>query len=107
MIDAMQILHQTGYIYNDLKPQNIMITRSNNKINFVLIDFGLVKKFNKVEKNGKVKHVSEQEEVENFEGNLLFATPSQMCYKMTSRRDDLISVLYMILYLLNGEKFPI
>ena len=42
-----------------------------------------------------------------FRGNLLFSSINQMEFKTTSRRDDLISASYMMLTLLNGNKFPI
>ena len=39
-----------------------------------------------------------------FQGNLLFSSVSQMKFLKTSRRDDFISLFYMIVYLLNDHK---
>ena len=40
-------------------------------------------------------------ERKNFRGNMMFASIDQMEFKKTSRRDDLASLAYMILYLMN------
>ena len=41
LMDIFQCIHDSGYVYTDLKPQNIMVTKEGQ---FVLIDLGLVKK---------------------------------------------------------------
>ena len=49
---TLEILHSTGYTYNDLKLQNIMIpiAKPSNKIIPILIDYGFASKF--TDKNG-------------------------------------------------------
>ena len=36
-----------------------------------------------------------------FQGNILFASLNQMEFRQTSRRDDLISLFFLLVYLLN------
>ena len=44
--------------------------------------------------------------MDEFTGNILFASLDQMEFKSTSRRDDFISVIYNLIYLLNGFTYP-
>ena len=45
MLDSLELLHSTSLTYNDLKPQNIMVDIKKSEKNPILIDFGMVKKF--------------------------------------------------------------
>ena len=67
-----------------------------------LIDFGFADKFNMEDSK---EHFEFGTQVDKFEGNLLFAGLNQMNFMKTSRRDDMISIFYLIIYLLNGEKY--
>ena len=63
----------------------------------VLIDFGYCKKY--LDKDNS--HIDEKEEVELFKGNIMYASYGQMKFKKTSRKDDLISLCYIMIYLIN------
>lgn len=67
-----------------------------------LIDFGFSSKY--FEEDGKT-HIDIGLQTEMFEGNLLFASLDQMNFQRTSRRDDIISVFYLIIYLINDCQF--
>ena len=44
MIEIIEKLHETGYVYNDIKPDNICVgiyNKSNTDHKLKLIDFGL------------------------------------------------------------------
>ena len=43
--------------------------------------------------------------VETFKGVMPFASLNQMNYMNTSRRDDLISLVYLMVFLLNKDHF--
>ena len=71
MISVLETLHLTGYTYNDIKPDNIMINfNKDGNICATLINYGLTSKY----KSNK-KHI-EKGEVENLRGNLVFSTLS-------------------------------
>lgn len=38
LIEALELIHQSGQTFNDLKPDNIMVTKATNKV--TLVDFG-------------------------------------------------------------------
>ena len=64
---------------------------------FHLIDFGFSTRY-KDRKSGE--HIK-QKEVEKFKGNMIFGSVNQLNFLTTSRRDDLISLFYLIVFLLN------
>lgn len=86
--------------YNDLKLANIMINKSGtDKLAVTLIDFGFADKY--INEDGT--HINNKEVVEVFQGNLLFASLDQLKFKRTVRRDDMISIIFLMFYLINGN----
>lgn len=67
-----------------------------------MIDFGFADKY----KEDDGTHISPTETVDTFQGNMLFASVDQLEFKRTTRRDDLISISYLLLFLLNNCEFP-
>lgn len=46
VVDCLEYIHDAGYIYNDLKEDNIMITeQGDDDFKVTLVDFGLVSKY--------------------------------------------------------------
>ena len=58
-----------------------------------LIDFGFSDKFMS---DITGEHIEENEEVKTFRGNLVYSSLRQMKFLKTSRKDDLVSLFYMI-----------
>ena len=71
-------------------------------LNVYLIDFGYCTKYLDKYNN----HIEENNNMEQFKGNFMFASLNQMLFKATSRRDDLQSLLYYIIFFLNDMNFP-
>ena len=101
----MRIIHDAGYTYNDLKLDNILVGDCKELPNYKrtlhnirMIDFGLAKKY--VDDNGK--HVPLQRE-KQFQGNMIFASKNAFNLHTLSRRDDLHSLCYLLLYLIDGD----
>lgn len=55
-----------------------------------------------MEKDGKT-HIDPNSNVEVFQGNMLFASVRQMEFRRTSRKDDLVSLFYLLIFTLNDE----
>lgn len=72
-----------------------------NNIN--LIDFGFVTPY--LSSKGGQKHIKKGL-LDLFHGNLVFASVNQMKFNKTSRRDDMISLFYFLVYLLQEGKLP-
>ena len=51
-------------------------------------------------------HIQENDQLELFAGNLLFASINQLEYNKTSRKDDLMSLIYLMIYILSGNMLP-
>ena len=45
LINCLQVVHKAGYVYNDLKPDNVMISfDANSQMKVSLIDYNLATK---------------------------------------------------------------
>lgn len=105
LVKAIEILHETGYSHNDLKLENLMLMDAKgdeDSNNVVLIDYGYAARFADKQGNHIKKH-----DVDSFRGNLLFASVDQLSFHSCSRKSDLISIVYFILYMLNDLSMPL
>ena len=105
MLSALQFVHSLKYVYRDMKPHNVMINLSdvdkngNLNGNARLIDFGLAKRY--ICNN---RHVSFKRK--NFSGTLKYASINAHNRMTQSRRDDMESLFYTVLYLLKKSYLP-
>lgn len=96
VITLIKTIHEKGLVHRDIKPDNFLF--GVNRLNDIyLIDFGLCKSYLNNNKHITVKSTH------GIIGSLNYA--SIMSHKRfeLSRRDDLESVGYMLLYLFIGE----
>ena len=90
-----------SFVHNDLKLENILVGREDpNQI--YLIDFGLATRWRDPMTNVHITKIS----TNVFQGNFKFATKNQCCGLKTSRRDDIYSAFYILIYLLNRNQLP-
>ena len=54
--DKLEFLHRIDFIYRDIKPENIVIGNFSDYADLHLIDFGLAKRYKKLNK----KHIKEK-----------------------------------------------
>ena len=80
-----------------------MLTESTKEKNrsLVIIDYGYASRFQ--EKNGT--HIK-QHEIDQFKGNLMFAPIDQIEFRSASRKSDLISIFYILIFMLNDFELP-
>ena len=79
-----------GYVYNDLDFKNIIVDTHSVQ----LIDFANSLEY--LDNNGKHIKSSKQS---LYKGNLILASPDVMLWERPSRKDDLVSLLYLMLSL--------
>ena len=94
MLEAVQELHSVGYVHSDIKSENFRIM--NNRV--VLIDFGCLKSYLNVDK----QHIDFGRAA--FAGSLPFASLRQHQGKTPGRRDDIVSLGFCILELIDPSK---
>ena len=103
LFDSLKVVHTAGRVYNDLKPENVMISFNEQggqvQEQVTLIDFGLTSKYMRKDKT----HIQDSEITEIFCGNIHFASLDQMNFYRTSRKDDIISLFLMMIWLLNNN----
>ena len=97
VIDRIEFIHSKYVIHRDIKPENFLLGYDNNSIIY-LIDFGMARKY-KSSRTGKHLKYS-------LTGKL-FGTFRYLSYNASrgveqSRRDDLESIGYMLVFLRNG-----
>ena len=92
ILQQLNILHKCEIIHNDIKPDNFVFDKKTNK--FKLIDFGL-SKFYIVNS----KHIKYSKKCSRY-GTLRYMTVNAHKRYSLSRRDDLISLSYSLIYLL-------
>jgi serine/threonine protein kinase len=119
MVKRLESMHEKGLLHRDLKPNNltwgnynssynnIFINDSENDYNYqldintiYLIDFGLSCSF--YENGSPSKHYKLKDNL-NFVGTLRYASLNSHKGIRQGRRDDLESMLYILIYFLKGK----
>ena len=97
MIQRLYILHNYFLLHRDIKPQNFMLQIQTNKL--FLIDFGFCKRY-----NYDGVHI-EQGTISKMIGTPNFVSINVHKGVEPSRRDDLESCIYIMIYMLFGKLF--
>jgi serine/threonine protein kinase len=97
MLDRIKLVHSCGYIHCDIEPDNFLFGRKTDSQTVYIIDFGLSKKYPQENDDQCVDFEH------TFVGSLRFASVNAHQGHRLSRRDDMESFCYMIMYLANGS----
>ena len=99
MIERLETLHNHYLIHRDIKPDNFMINITDRTNKIFLIDFGFCKRY-----NHDGKHIDFKTN-NSLIGTANFVSINVHKGSEPSRRDDLESSLYVMIYMLFGKDF--
>ena len=94
MITILEYIHSKNIIHRDIKPENFAMGIDINEKYVYLLDFGLAKKFYSYSRKINTKKLT---------GTANYASINSLKGFEQSRRDDLESLSYVIMYLLKGN----
>lgn len=97
IITRLESIHENEIIHRDLKPENLLIGTESNSRTIYLIDYGLAKKF-----MNKGMHVPFKENI-GLVGTARYSSVNAHLGNEQSRRDDLESLGYILIYFLTGH----
>ncbi|CAK0753731.1 hypothetical protein CVIRNUC_002242 [Coccomyxa viridis] len=103
-IEALQILeglHVKGYVHGDIKPENFLMGHpdSPNAKELYLVDLGLSRRY----KAPNGEHFPYRQIPTDFRGTVRYASTHAHLGRSASRRDDMESLAYTLIFLLRGR----
>ncbi|KAF9242803.1 kinase-like domain-containing protein [Melanogaster broomeanus] len=101
LISRLEFIHSRSFVHRDVKPANFVMGLSSSPTASVVnvIDFGLARRFKDPRTND---HIAYKQEGRHGVGTSLFASLNAHRGVECSRRDDLESLAYMLVYFLRG-----
>ena len=97
MIEIIWRIHDAGIVHRDIKPENFMFSVSGEEKKLHIIDFGLSRFYMK-----GTNHV-ENTHNRSIVGTIRYISLSVHEGDVYSRRDDIVSIMYVIIYLIKGN----
>lgn len=105
-VNLLKKLHSKGFVHGDVKPENFLCAHSDDGVidpsrGLYMVDLGLASRWRDSSKLGG--HIPYGQRVDHFSGTVRYASVNAHLGRWLSRRDDLESLGYMLLYLYNGS----
>ncbi|XP_004141661.1 casein kinase 1-like protein HD16 isoform X2 [Cucumis sativus] len=100
-ISILEKMHSRGYIHGDVKPENFLLGPSGtpDEKKLFLVDLGLATRW----RDGSGQHVEYDQRPDVFRGTVRYASVHAHLGRIGSRRDDLESLAYTLVFLLRGR----
>ena len=105
MIQRIEFMHSKCFIHRDIKPDNFLMGVDEQRNVLYLIDLGLAKKFKESESRGSSRsgqHI-DYSEGKSLVGTARYTSLNADLGRELSRRDDMASLGYLLVYLNRGS----
>ncbi|KAL4563946.1 hypothetical protein LXL04_027995 [Taraxacum kok-saghyz] len=101
-LSILEQLHLRGFVHGDVKPENFLLGQPGtaNEKKLYLVDLGLASKWRDVSSGN---HVDYDQKPDVFRGTVRYASVHAHLGRTGSRRDDLESLAYTLVFLLKGK----
>lgn len=99
MLDAIEYVHEAGFLHRDIKPSNFAMGRLPSQARgLFLLDFGLARQYTTAD--GQVRP---PRPVAGFRGTVRYASRNAHLNRELGRHDDLWSMFYMLVEFTSGQ----
>ncbi|XP_023735961.1 casein kinase 1-like protein HD16 [Lactuca sativa] len=101
-LSILEQLHLRGFVHGDVKPENFLLGQPGtpNEKKLYLVDLGLASKWRDTSSGN---HVDYDQKPDVFRGTVRYASVHAHLGRTGSRRDDLESLAYTLVFLLKGK----
>jgi serine/threonine protein kinase len=100
IISILEYVHSRGLVYNDIKPDNFCVGGESNYFHIHMVDYALTRSYK--DDNGNYLTDETVEDDISYDQDILFSPLAGHLRKVRYPKDDLESVIYMMIYFMTG-----